>query len=188
MKTKDYLIAGLGPLPVLLIPLIGNLLSPENWKWTWSDFVVGWAILAGPLFFYRLLATRQRASLPYRLGAALAAMAAFLITWISLAVQIIGDHNPGNRLYLLVILIGMVGVRVSRFDATVLAKFAFGLAAAVFLIPLVSFALWPADFQPGFAKVLMLNLAFVGMFAGSGLLFRHAASRSDGGRRAPAAG
>lgn len=177
MKSKDYLIVALFPLAALLIPLVGNL-AVEGWKWTWRDFVVAWVILTGPTVLYRLLATRQGANLPYRLGAGLAVAAGFLITWVNLAVQIIGDDNPGNLLYFAAILGGLVGVGLSRFQAVGLARVSFVLAAAIFLIPLVSFAVWPADFSPGLTRVCALNLVFVALFAGAGLLFRSAARQS----------
>lgn len=177
MKTKDYLIVALAPLLVLLIPLIGMMVSAE-WKWTLPDFAAAWVILAVTTFAYRLLATRKSANLAYRLAAGLAVAGGFLVTWINLAVQIIGDDNPGNVLYFGVILFGMIGVGLSRFQSPILANVAFTMAAALFLIPVVSVLFWPADFSPGFPQVLVLNSAFVAMFAASGLLFRHAARRS----------
>ncbi|HVZ63623.1 MAG TPA: hypothetical protein VG936_03470 [Lacunisphaera sp.] len=174
MQFKDYLIVALAPLPVLVIPLVGNAVSPE-WKWTWHDFVVAWVILAGTAFAYRLLATRRHANFTYRLAAGLAIAAGFLLTWINLAVQVIGDNNPGNLLYFVVVLAGLVGVVLSRSQPANLARLAFALAAALFLVPIVALRLWPEDFSPGPAKVLLLNFAFVAMFATSGVLFRHAA-------------
>jgi hypothetical protein len=179
MKTKDYLIVALAPLSVLTIPLVGVLVS-EEWKWTFFDFAVAWVILAGTTFAFRFLATRQVANFAYRAGAGLAVAAGFLITWVSLAVQIIGDDNPGNLLYFLVILGGIIGVGVARFQPTGLARLAFGMAATLLLIPVISVLAWPADFNPGFPKVFLLNSFFVALFAGSGLLFRHAARQSPG--------
>ena len=92
MKTKDYLVVALAPLLVLLIPLVGIMVS-EEWKWTWSDFVVAWVLLAGTTFLYRLLATRKAANFAYRAGAGLAVAAGFLLTWVNLAVQIVGDDG-----------------------------------------------------------------------------------------------
>ncbi len=177
MQRKDYLIVALAPLPVLLIPLVGVLVSPTNWKWTFFDFVVGWVLLAGTTFAYRLLATRKWSNLTYRLGAALAVAAGFLLTWVNLAVQVVGDENPGNLLYFLVILGGLVGVGVSRFMPAGLAKVAFAMAGAIFLVPVVAVLAWPVDFSPGPEKVFVLNFFFVAMFAASGLFFRHAAGR-----------
>ena len=180
MQKKDYMITVLAPVPVLTIPLVGMMLSPQ-WQWTWADFVLAWVILAVTTFLYRLLATRRWSNLPYRAGAGLAIAAGFLITWISLAVRIIGDENPGNLLYLLVLGGGLIGAGLSRFEPSNLAKVAFAMAGALLILPTAAFRFWPADFNPGYAEVQILSSAFAAMFAGSGLLFRRAA-------RPPAAG
>jgi len=174
MKTKDYLIVALAPLPVLLIPLIGNLVSDE-WKWTFTDFVIGWYLLAGTTFVYRLLATRKAANLAYRAGAGLAVATGFLLTWINLAVQIIGDENPAFVLYFIVVLIGLAGVGIARFRASGMANAAFATAAATFMVPVIAVVLWPVDFSPGVPQVFALNFGFVLLFAVAGMLFRRAA-------------
>jgi hypothetical protein len=188
MKKKDYLIVTLAPLPVLLIPLIG-VMSSQEWKWTWHDFLGAWVILAATTFAYRLLVSRKSANLTYRLGAGLAVVTGFFITWTNLAVQIIGDENPGNGLYFLVILAGMIGVGLSRFHPAGLAKVAFSMAVAFIAVPVVAVLLWPTDFNPGFPKVLLLSSFFAAAFTGSGLLFRHAAGQTGGaGMPTPVAG
>lgn len=186
MKTKDYLIVALVPLAVLMIPLVAMHFTREV-NWTGSDFAIMWVVLVVPTFLFRLLVTRQRSSLPYRLGAGLAVVAGFLMTWVNLSVQIIGHDNPANLLYLLVILIGLIGVGLARFQPTGLAKAAFATAAATFLVPVIAFFAWPTDFSPGVPQVFMLNGGFVLLFAGAGLLFRQAASQSIGSRAAVAA-
>jgi hypothetical protein len=179
MKTKDYLIVMFAPLAVLVIPLIGNLTSPSDWKWTWHDFVTGWVILALTTFIFRLLLTRKWSNLPYKLGASLGVAAGFLVTWSNLAVQIIGDDNPAFVLYFVALLIGLVGIGVARFEPAGMARAAFATAAALFVIPIIALICWPVDFSPGVLEVFGINSAFVAMFATSGLLFRHAARRSD---------
>lgn len=174
MKRKDHLIVALVPPALLLIPLTGQL-TVEGWNWEWNDFVFAWVVFTITTFFYRLLITRRPANLAYKAGVGLAVLAGFLITWISLAVQIIGDENPGNLLYLLTILGGFIGVGLARFEPAALARVAFTMATAIFLIPVISILVWPTDFNPGFAKVLLLSSFFAAMFTASGLLFRHTA-------------
>ncbi len=182
MKTKDYLIVALVPLALLLIPLTGQI-TVEGWNWTWSDFVMAWVVFTITTAFLRFLVTRPVANFAYKAGASLAVITGFLITWITMAVQIIGDDNPGNLLYLLTILGGFVGVGLVRFQPAGLAWVAFGMAALIVAIPAVSVALWPADFNPGYPRVQILTACFAAMFAASGLLFRHAArqTRDSGG-------
>lgn len=176
MKTKDYLLIALVPPALLLIPLTGQL-AVEGWHWKWNDFLMAWVVFTFATWFFRFLVTRPMANLPYKAGVALAVVTGFFITWTNLAVQIIGDDNPGNLLYLLTILGGFIGVAVARFQPAGLAKLAFGMAAAFFLIPIVSVSLWPDDFNPGYAKVQILSTGFAAMFTLSGLLFRHAAGQ-----------
>lgn len=174
MKPKDYLIIALAPFAVLALPFIGNY-TIEGCHWTWHDFALMWVILAGTTFVYRLLATRKTANLTYRLAAAAGVGGGLLLTWVNLAVQVIGDDNPGNLLYFGVILAGLVGVFLSGFRPAALARVAFGMAGTIFLIPLIAVVAWPTDFSPGFPKVVALNLVFVLAFAVAGFLFRRSA-------------
>jgi hypothetical protein len=174
MKTKDFLIVALVPLLILMIPLVAMQFTDEV-KWTLFDFVAMWVVLTIPTFLFRLLVTRKFANLPYRLGAGLAVVTGFFMTWVNLAVQIIGHDNAANVLYFAVVLIGLAGVGFSRFRAEGLARTAFAVAAATFLVPVVGYLAWPGDFSPGVLRVFTLNLFFVVMFTFSGLLFRHAA-------------
>lgn len=175
MKRKDWLIIALVPPALLLIPLAGQL-TVEGWNWTGSDFLMAWVVFSFTTWFYRFLVTRQPANLAYKAGVALAVLTGFLITWITMAVQIIGNDNPGNLLYLLTILGGFLGVGLARCQPAGLAKVAFCMAAALLLVPVVSFLAWPEDFNPGYPRVLILSAGFAAMYLTSGLLLRHAAS------------
>ncbi len=185
MKRKDYLIVALVPLALLLIPLTGRL-TVDGWNWKWHDFVMAWAVFSITTFFLRFLMTRPVANFAYKAGAALAVVTGFLITWITLAVQIIGEDNPGNGLYLLTILGGFIGVGVSRFQPAVLARVALAMAAALLLIPVIALLRWPADFSPGYPKVQLLSAGFAALFIASGLLFRRAAGQGRQRAGAPA--
>jgi hypothetical protein len=176
MKRKDCLIVAFLPLALLLVPLTGQL-TVDGWHWTWHDFVLAWVVFTVTTFFFRFLVTRSPANLAYKAGVALAVLAGFLICWITAAVQIIGDENPGNLLYLLTTLGGFIGVGVARFRPAGLARVAFAMATALVLIPAVSVLFWPADFNPGYAKVQLLSSGFAAMFLAAGLLLRHSARR-----------
>jgi len=185
MKNKDYLIVALLPLALLLIPFTGQL-TVDGWHWTWTDFVFAWVVFSVTTFFFRFLVTRPVANFAYKAGVALAVLAGFLVFWITAAVQIIGDENPGNLLYLLTILGGFIGVGLSRFQPAGMAKAAFAMAATLVLIPAVSVLLWPGDFNPGYPKVQLLSSGFAAMFLASGLLFRRAAGRPGSAVPSPA--
>jgi hypothetical protein len=177
MKTKDYLIVALVPLALLLIPLAGQF-TVEGWRWSWHDFVFAWVAFTATTWLIRFLMTRPVANFAYKAGAAVAIGAGFLITWTTLAVQIIGDDNPGNGLYLLTVLGGLVGVGITRCQPAGLGRVAFAMAAALFLIPVIAVLAWPGDFNPGYPKVQLLSSTFATMFIAAGLLFRRAVGRT----------
>lgn len=177
MKRIDYQIIALVPLALLLIPITGQL-TVEGWHWKWHGFVFAWAVFTFATRFFRFLATRPAANLPYRAGAALAIVTGFLVTWSDLAVQIIGEDNPGNVFYLLTVLGGFIGVGLARCRPGGLALVAFAMAASFLLIPVVAVLNWPADFSPGYPKVQGLSAVLAAIFTTSGLLFRRAATRA----------
>jgi len=176
MKRKDYLFVVLVPLPLLLVALLGNTFV-EGWNWQPRGFVLLWFVVAVAALIYKLIATRPAAPPAQRLAAGLAAPAGFVIFWMSIGPKIIGEENPGNLLYLLTILLGLIGVGVSRFRPARLALVAFGMAAALLSIPAVAFLLWPDNFQPGFLRIQLKSSVFAAVFIASGLLFRRASSR-----------
>ena len=178
MQRKDYLIVALAPVPLLLIALFGNTFV-EGWNWNPGAFVLLWVVVAAATFVYRWLATSQAANLTYKLGVGLAVVASFLLGWITLAVKIIGEENPANLFYFLIILGGLVGVGFARFQPAALANVAFAMAGGILLVPVIAVLFWPqSDFSPGVEKVFVLNLFFVLLFTTSGLLLRHAAGQA----------
>ncbi len=176
MKTKDYLIAALAPTPVLLLALFGNLCI-DGWNWNPGSFVFAWVVIGGATLLYRFLATRKFASLAYRLGAGLAILAGFFTFWLTAAVQIIGEENPANPLYLLVLVLGLAGIGLARLQPRGMAIAAFATAALTMLVPAIALVFWPTDFSPGVPQVFALNGALAAMFVTAGFLFRHAARR-----------
>jgi hypothetical protein len=175
MKRKDWLLIALVPLALLLIPLTGQL-TVEGWHWKWNDFVMAWAVFTFATWFLRFLVTRPPANFPHKIGAGLAFVTGFLVTWVTLAVQIIGEDNPGNAFYLLTIVGGLIGVAISRLRPVGLSVVAFAMAASFLLIPAVAVGLWPADFDPGYPKIQAMSAVLAALFSTSGFLFRQAAA------------
>jgi hypothetical protein len=174
MKRQDYLFVVLAPFPLLLVALLGNTFV-EGWNWPPRAFLLLWSVLAVVALVYKLIATRPGASPAQRLAAALAVLTGFVVFWMSIGPKIIGEENPGNLLYVLAILLGLVGVGFSRFQPARLAKVAFGMAAALLIIPVIAVLLWPSNFDHGYPKVQLMSSVFAAVFLASGLLFRRAA-------------
>lgn len=162
------------PTVLLLVPLVAMQFSDEM-TWSVFDFVVAWILMAGAGVAYQL-ATRRAANLAYRAGVALAVATGFLLTWINLAVGVIGtENNPANLLYAGVLAIGVIGAVLARFRPQGMAQALFATAAAQALVPFVALLIWQPPVHPGVLGVFVLNGGFVLLFAGAGFLFRHAA-------------
>ena len=186
MNPKGLLTVLLVPAFVLLIPLVAMQFTGEV-AWNTFDFIVAWVLMAGVGLAY-LLVTRKAVTVAYRLGAGGALATAFSLIWINLAVGLIGsEENPANLLYAGVLAVGLIGAALARFEPLGMARALLATALAQFLVPVVALLIWRPDFSPGVVKVLVLNFGFVLLFAGSSLLFRHAASqRDERGRQSPA--
>ena len=176
MKRKHIVRTALITFGILLIPLIAMQCTPEV-VWTLSDFAVMGTLIMGTGLMYEFVASRANNTV-YKVGVGLAVLASFLIVWINLAVEIIGDDNPVNALYFGVVLIGIVGVFLSRLTPQGLSRTAFSMAIAQALVPVVALFVSPLNFAPGVPQVFMLNAFFVVLFLVSALLLRHVTKES----------
>jgi hypothetical protein len=118
-------------------------------------------------------------STAYRFGFGLALVAALLIVWSNAAAGLLGieDDDPANLLYVGVLAIGAIGAPVARFQPRGLARASFAMALAVGLVG--AFALsYPNTAGP--VQIAFVHGVFVALFAGAGLLFRHAGRGGSG--------
>ena len=123
---------------LLLLPLVAMQFDGTGVEWTGSDFAVMGGMLAAACGIWELgmWLSRNRA---YRAAFAVAAMAAFLMTWINLAVGIIGNEgNPLNLLFFAVIAVGVVGALVARFRPLGLAAAMVAMAGAQSMVGVVT--------------------------------------------------
>lgn len=171
------LIAWGGAAALLLAPLIAMQFTTEV-QWTPFDFIVAGVMLAVPLGVLELT-LRATGNMAYRAGVAVALGTGLVMTWVNLAVGIIGNENhPLNQMFFGVILVGVVGAFIAQFRprgmaaAMVAAAVAQGAAAVVALI--------------GGHFALPLIGAFAVMWLLSAWLFRKAADQASAAA-APAA-
>ena len=110
----------------------------------------------------------------YRVAAALALLAAFLIVWMNAAAGLIGieDDDPANLLYVAVLAIGAIGALAANFEPRGLARAMVATALAQAVVGAI--ALWLPN-TAGPLQIVLLHTGFVALFAGAALLFRHAA-------------
>ena len=89
----------------------------DQGAWTVFDFVA-FGVMVGAVCAGFELAMRMSNRWTYRLAAFMTVIGGFLMVWANLAVGIIGnEENPQNLMFYTVLLIGLVGALVSRFDA-----------------------------------------------------------------------
>ncbi len=156
------------------------LFNAEGWAWDAADFIVMWFLIGGTILAYKLV-SRTSANRAYRVAVGVAVVTGLLLIWINGAVGLIGsEDNPANLLYAGVLAIAAIGAGVARLKPAGMAWAMGATALAQFLVPVVALIIWRPDFGPGVVQVLGLNFFFVLLFAGSALLFRHAAQPSDG--------
>jgi hypothetical protein len=142
------------PVLLLLLPLIAMRFTDEV-HWTASDFVFA-ALLFGSVGLAFELIVRRSSGLAYRLGAALAVVAAFLTIWVNGAVGMIGsEDNPYNLLFGGVLLLALTGSILARFRPGGMALAM--LAAALAQGTIGAFGL-SADMQGAFFSMAFMLL------------------------------
>jgi hypothetical protein len=133
-----------GAMLLLAVPVIAVQVSDE-WNWTAFDFVFAGVMVLGTTAIFDL-AARKAPSFAYLAGVTLALGAAFLLTWVTGAVGIIGDEGGPNALYAVVLAVAALGSALARFQAPGLARTMLGAGGAQALIGAIALiAGWGAD-------------------------------------------
>jgi hypothetical protein len=180
MNKKSLLPVLLVPTFILLIPLAAMLFKVDGWAWDAADFIIFWALIAGAVLAYKLVASKA-ASRAYRVATGIAVLTGFILLWINGAVGLIGsEDNPANLMYGGVLLVGVIGAVIGRLEPLGMSRALVATAVAQFLVPVLALSRWRADFSPGVMPVFALNFCFVLLFAGSALLFWHAGTKPGG--------
>lgn len=136
--------------------------------WDLADFMVFGVMLVCACGTYEL-ATRMTGSHTYRAAAGFALATAFLLTWLTLAVGIIGSEgNPANLVYAGVILIGVIGAFIARWRPR-------GMALALHATALVQALVAVIVLIGGLLDAFVLSAFFAAMWLVSAQLFRRAA-------------
>jgi hypothetical protein len=118
------------------------------------------------------LGARMSGKPMYRAAFGLAVLSGFMLTWINLAVGIIGgEHAVDNWVFFAVLLVGIVAALVGRFRASgmVLALVATAVAQAV--VAVFAYIVSPPEHPEGW----VLSVFFVAAWLASAALFRKAA-------------
>lgn len=156
---------------MLLVPLIAMQFTSDV-AWTLGDFLFFGALIGMIGAGYEVLARRGGGL--YRLGAAVALAAAFLMIWANAAVGIIGDEgNPANAMFAGVLLVAAIGATVARLRAAGMARAMIATATAELGVAVVALVgrlgadspLWPRDILAVTAFFTALWLIAAALFA-----------------------
>lgn len=156
---------------LLMVPLVARF------PWSAFDFVAAGILLYGTGFTFEFVVRKAR-NAAYRMAFGVALGAALLLTWVNLAVGVIGsENNPANLLYFVVLQVGFIGAAIARFQPRGMARALFATAIAQALVPLIALISWRSTLNepPGVLGVFVLNGFFVALFVLSASLFQHAA-------------
>lgn len=175
---RQMLYASLATLGLLSVPLVAMAFSDEV-DWGVLDFLVAGGLLFGAGAGFILL-SRLRDGATYRFAVGVAVGAGLLLTWINLAVGVIGSAgHPANLLYGGVLAVGLVGAGLARFEPRGMSQAMFATALAQMLVPAIALVVWRPVLAegPGLGGALVLNGFFAGLFALSGFLLRRVDQR-----------
>lgn len=163
---------------ILLVPFVAMQFSTEV-NWSPADFLVMGTLIAGTGMAYVWL-SRGSANLVYRLAAALALGAAFLMTWANLAVGLIGSGpNPANLMYMMVLPVLIAGAWRARLKPAGMERTLYGVSLLLVLMACIAlFSGMQRHIDTSTAEILGISGLFASLFFIAGLLFHYAAGRS----------
>lgn len=182
MQTRTVLRWVLITAAVLAVPALAmafNLAIPDpgsgdrgGVKWGPMDFVLAGTMILGAGLLYELGAS-QGASIAHRIAAGIAAGGALLLTWIDLAVGMMGSgsDNPVSGVYLGVVAVLIIGASLARLRPR-------SMSIALFVTAAAHAALAIYGIVAGWEPTLMADAFFIGVWVASALLFRQASTES----------
>jgi hypothetical protein len=119
-----------GAAALVVTPLVAMRVAPDSGvNWTAGDFVFA-AIMFGAVGLAAETAVRISRNWAYRGGAALGLAAGFLLVWSNAAVGYIGDDNPYNMAFFMIVALAFAGSLAVRFRARGMALVMLGAGIA----------------------------------------------------------
>jgi hypothetical protein len=160
---------------ILLLPLVAMQFTDEV-VWDGTDFAVMGAMLFGACGACEL-AARMTGNIAYRAAVGVAVVAAFVLIWLNLAVGVIGsEDNPANLMYGGVLVVGMLGALIVRFQPHGMARALAATALAQALVGMIALiAGWGSTGANWPGAIVVLTGFFAALWLVSAWLFRKAA-------------
>lgn len=175
-KDRLLLAALLVPALLLLVPLIAMRFTAEV-NWTGFDFVVAYVVLssAGLAFWFLF---RRVTNWTMRAAATAAVGSTLMMTWVNMAVGLVGRENhSANVMYLGVLAIAVLGALVAGLRPRGMARTFFTMAAAQLVVPVIALYVWDVEPVIPVARVFGANAFFAFLFTATALLFRSATEK-----------
>jgi hypothetical protein len=164
-----------GAIALLLVPLVAMQFTGEV-DWDVVDFAVMGALIGSVGLAFEIIARKSR-NIVYRVGAAVALVAIFLLIWVNLAVGFLGDEgNPANLMFVGVIGVAIIGAISAKLRPAGMARAMFAAAGAQALAGAIGLGMGLGS--PGAAgifEVVMGTTLFGGLWLFSAWLFGNAA-------------
>jgi len=150
----------------LMVPWIAMQFTSEV-VWDITDFAVFGTMLLVVCGSYEL-AVRLTGNKAYRLAVGIALFGAFLLTWINLAVGIIGnEENPANLMFFAIPLVGVAGAFIARFESRGMARAMVATAIAQAIVAVIALL-------TGWGFIFVLTGFFIVLWLVSAHLFHKA--------------
>jgi hypothetical protein len=174
VATRPVLAAGL----ILMVPLL-TMQVTDDVAWDVFDFAVAGTLLAGTGIAFEV-ALKMSGNAAYRLAAGIALLGGLLLTWMALAVGIIGaEDNSANLMYAGVLGVEITGALIARLRPHGMARALIATALAQALVALIAVIGSLGSPDSGRLEVLALNGFFVALWVASALMFGKAATAGD---------
>ena len=155
-----------GAVALILLPLVAMQVAPDSGvNWTGSDFLFA-AIVIGSVGLAFELAVRMTTNWSYRAASAVGLGAGFLLTWSNAAVGYIGDENPYNIVFFMIVAFAFLGSVLVAFKAKGMAVVMLGAGTAHAIAGAIGY---PQDPITG-----PITAVFVAMWLTSAWLFHKA--------------
>lgn len=166
-------------LLILAVPLVAMQFTDEV-KWSIPDFIIMGLLIFSTGLSYLLL-TRASSNILYRVAFAIAVGSTFLLIWVNLAVGLIGSGpNVANLMYAGIVAIIIIGSFISRFTAKGMERVMFTVAGALALFAVIQLSAKMNQYAgSSVMEIVGVNAFFAMLFAVSGFLFRHIASKQS---------
>lgn len=174
-KNKDLMYVGLAAASLLLVPMVGMLVS-DAVAWGSGDFFVAGVLLVGAAVTFRFFTRRANRSV-YRYAMGISVATLLLLIWSNLAVGLIGHAGyRANLMYFAVVVIGLVGMGIVRGQARGMVWVMSTMALVQSVITALALLMGLGETVGSSpAEILMINGAFILLFAASAYLFQKVA-------------